>query len=208
MELRHARTSIYNHVSGIGGGMFMNLIPTFELGLGNSWLLCLPLFAQMLYVVTIEKDVARRMSDMTGYTAKEKFFTVTASVASYPFMLATAWTPFSSITPLLCIGLSIYVLGTVLFFMTLKVIVGAPPDKLFLNGPYRISRNPLYVAATAMFIGICVATANIVLFVYLAFSVLLQHHMILAEERICRQRYHSSYESYMGQVPRYLPWLA
>jgi len=182
----------------------MDLIPTFEPGFGNGWLLCLPLLAQMVYVVTAKKEVARRMSDMTGYTAKEKLFTVSASIAPYPFMLATAWTPFTSFLPLLWIGLLMYVFGTVLFFLTLKVIVGAEPGKLFLDGPYRVSRNPLYVAATAVFLGICTATANILLFVYLVLSVLLQHWMILAEERMCKQRFPASYERYMKEVPRYL----
>jgi protein-S-isoprenylcysteine O-methyltransferase Ste14 len=33
------------------------------------------------------------MSDMTGYTAREKFFTISASLAPYPFVIATIWVP-------------------------------------------------------------------------------------------------------------------
>ena len=152
----------------------------------------------------MKKDIAKRMSDMTGYSAREKFFTVVASIASYPFMLATVWTPFTPMIPLLCIGLALYLLGMALFAASLKTVIQTPPDKLFSIGPYRFSRNPLYVAATIVFMGICVATANIVLAAYLAIAVLPQHFMILAEERICREKYGMAFESYMKRVPRYL----
>ena len=125
--------------------------------------------------------------------------------ATLPFMLATAWTPFTSLLPLLWVGLLVYAFGIGMLFKALKAIVETEPDGLFLSGPYRVSRNPLYVAATAVFLGICAATANILLLLYLVSSVLLQHWMILAEERMCKQRFRSSYETYMKDVPRYLP---
>jgi protein-S-isoprenylcysteine O-methyltransferase Ste14 len=92
----------------------------------------------------------------------------------------------------------------VLFASTHKVIKQTPYDQTFSTGPYRLSRNPLYVAATLVFAGICLATANPLLAGYLAFAVLLQHFMILAEERICREKYGNAFEGYMKRVPRYL----
>ncbi len=62
----------------------------------------------------------------------------------------------------------------------------------------------MYVAATIVFIGICFVTSNIVLAIYLAAAVLLQHFMILADERICIEKYGEAFKSYMKRVPRYL----
>lgn len=73
-----------------------------------------------------------------------------------------------------------------------------------MEGPYRFSRHPMYVSATAVFTGICLATASIILAVYLVIAVLLQHFMILAEERICKGKYNAAFEDYMKKVPRYL----
>jgi protein-S-isoprenylcysteine O-methyltransferase Ste14 len=176
----------------------------FRLSIWNAWLLSLPFFALGAFLMGMRKDIARRMSDMTGYSAKEKFFTVVASTAPYPFMLTTVWTPFSARIPLLCVGVVLYLLGMALFAASLKVIVQTPPGEPFSNGPYRFSRNPLYVAATIVFMGICVATASIVLAVYLAIAALPQHLMILAEERICREKYGAVFERYLCQVPRYI----
>jgi protein-S-isoprenylcysteine O-methyltransferase Ste14 len=175
----------------------------FEPGVLNAWLLSLPFIALGAFFMGMKKETARRMSDMTGYSAKEKFFTCVASLAPYPFMLATVWTPFTTVLPLLCLGLLLCVIGMVLFAATLKVIIQTPHDQPFSSGPYRLSRNPLYVAATLVFSGICLATANPVLAGYLAFAVLLQHFMILAEERICREKYGIVFEGYMKRTPRY-----
>jgi len=152
----------------------------------------------------MKKDMAKRMSNMTGYNTKEKFLTVVASIAPYPFMIATVWTSFTTVLPLLYFGIILYVFGMASFAMSLKTILETPYDEPFRTGPYRYTRNPLYVAATIVFVGICFATANIVLAVYLAIAVLPQHFMILAEERISREKYGMAFESYMKRVPRYL----
>jgi len=176
----------------------------FEPGIWNAWLLSLPFFALGVFLMVMKKDVAKRMSDMTGYSAREKFFTVVASIAPYPIMLATVWTPFTGMLPLLGVGVALYFLGMALFAVSLKIVIQTPPDEPFSCGPYRFSRNPLYLAATIVFMGICIATANILLAVYLAIAVLPQHFMILAEERICREKYGMAFENYMKRVPRYL----
>jgi len=176
----------------------------FEPGICNAWLLSLPFFALGVIFMGMKREIAERMSDMTGYGAREKSFTVAASLAPYPFMLATVWTPFTGILPLVCLGLLLYVIGMALYTLTLRVIIQTPPDRPFSSGPYRLPRNPLYVAATVVLAGICLATANPVLAGYLAIAVLPQHFMILAEERICREKYGDVFESYMQRVPRYL----
>jgi protein-S-isoprenylcysteine O-methyltransferase Ste14 len=119
-------------------------------------------------------------------------------------MITTIWTPFTAITPLFLCGTAVYALGVGAFFATIRVLAKTPRDKPFTDGVYRISRNPLYVSATMIFFGICLVTVNLALFVNLAVLVVLQHFMILAEERVCREKYGATYVSYMGKVPRYL----
>ena len=151
-----------------------------------------------------KKDLSKRMADMTGYTAREKFFTIAASVMPYPFMVLTVWKPFTSIIPLLYIGISFYLIGMALFALSLRIIIQTPQNALFSTGPYRFTRNPMYVAATIVFMAICLVAANIVLAIYLAIAVLFQHFMILAEERMCKEMYGRAYEDYLKRVPRYI----
>jgi protein-S-isoprenylcysteine O-methyltransferase Ste14 len=176
----------------------------FKLSIWNAWLLSLPFFAFGVFFMGLKKDVAKRMADMTGYSVREKVFTVTASIAPYLFMIATVWTPFVDRPLMVGIGISFYIIGMVLFAASLRVIVQTPQDKPFSSGPYRFSRNPLYVAATMVFMGICLSTSNGILFLYLAITIFPQHFMILAEERICREKYGPTFENYLKRVPRYL----
>ena len=93
----------------------MDLLPTFRLGLMNAWWLILPLVLTTVYICAMKKELARRMSDMTGYDAGERIFTVSASFAPYPFMIVTVWTPFTTLKPVLYSGLALYLMGAVLF---------------------------------------------------------------------------------------------
>jgi protein-S-isoprenylcysteine O-methyltransferase Ste14 len=176
----------------------------FELSIRNAWILSLPFSALGVLFMGTNKDIAKRMSDMTGYSKKEKFFTILASIAPYPFMIATAWIPFTTMLPLLYLGIVLYIFGMASFMASLKIIIETPHDEPFRAGPYRFTRNPLYVSATTVFVGICLATANIILIAYLVIATVLQHFMILAEERICREKYGLDFEVYQKKVPRYL----
>ncbi len=84
-------------------------------------------------------------------------------------MLATVWTPFTSLKAALYSGLVLSMTGLAVFLATLRVFIVTPPDASFSRGPYRIFRNPLYVAATMVFLSICVVTMNPLLFVWLLF---------------------------------------
>jgi protein-S-isoprenylcysteine O-methyltransferase Ste14 len=170
----------------------------------NAWLLSLPFFIIGVLIMGMKKDIAKRMSDMSGYTPKEKLFTILASIAPYPFMIATVWIPFTTTLPLLFFGLFLYVFGMAFFLASLKIIIKTPQNEPFRTGPYRFSRNPLYVAATVIFTGICLATTNSILARYLVIVVLLQHFMILAEERICIEKFGPDFVQYLKKVPRYL----
>jgi protein-S-isoprenylcysteine O-methyltransferase Ste14 len=168
-----------------------------------AWPLCLPLLLGGLYVSIWQRPVAKRMADMTGYSRGERLVTMAASLLPYPFMALTVWTPFCASLPLLLLGAMVYGGGVAGFFWTLAVFQKTPASEPLLGGAYRLSRNPLYVAASLVFLGICLMTASARLFGLLAVIVLAQHFMILAEERACRARYGSVYDEYARKVSRY-----
>jgi len=170
----------------------------------NAWPLVVPFLLPALFVGTARKDIARRMSDMTGYNAWEKFFTIAASLAPYPFLIATFWTPITSQVLLLYVGIVVYCIGIAAFYAAIWVFAVTSPDIHLSAGAYRLSRNPMYVASSSIFFSICLVTANMLLFAYLIVLLVLQHFMILAEERICRERYGTAYQQYFDKVPRYL----
>jgi protein-S-isoprenylcysteine O-methyltransferase Ste14 len=141
---------------------------------------------------------------MAGYRMDEKLFTVAASVAPYPFMALTVWTPFTRVAALVVLGLGFYLAGMVGCFSALRAFARTQPGELCSTGAYRWSRNPLYVSVALVFFGVSLVTANVVLFGLLLGLLLLQHRMILAEERACREKHGARYRQYAERVPRYV----
>ena len=182
----------------------MAFVPKFAIGMVNAWLLCVPLLIQGFLIAGTRRDVAKRMSDMTGYSAKEKVATTVASLAPYVFMVVTVWTPFTNTMPLLVVGAVLYLAGMGSFLATIRVFASAPTNQPIERGPYRLSRNPLYVSTAFVFLGICLVTTNVVLLAILVAMSIPQHFMILAEERACARRFQDSYRRYAESVPRYL----
>jgi protein-S-isoprenylcysteine O-methyltransferase Ste14 len=182
----------------------MNPTPTLALGFWNAWLLFSPMLIFGGIFTAWNKDVAKRLSDMAGYTSKEKLFTVVASLLPYPLMGVAVFTPLASTGVLLIPGVLLSVVGGVGLLCTLLLFKRTPTHEALQSGPYRLSRNPLYVSAALVFLGMCVATGSLVLSGILATLLVFQHFMILAEERVCKARYGAVYVAYAQRTPRYL----
>lgn len=172
--------------------------------LTNIWWLIVPLVGGPLFVVISYREVGNRMADMAGYSRREKAFTILASILPYPFMIRTIWVPFAQHTVQIGVGILLYLIGMGLFFWTLFVFARGSLEVLLEQGPYRISRNPMYAGASIAMGGMCAVSGDPVLIGILVVMIFCQHFMILAEERICDITYGDHYRNYIVKVPRYI----
>lgn len=80
-----------------------------------------------------------------------------------------------------------------------------PSPELILNGPYRFTRNPMYLGLTLFELGLGLAVNNLWISVF-AFPALLAVHFIavLPEERYLSEKFGEGYKAYLAQVRRYL----
>jgi protein-S-isoprenylcysteine O-methyltransferase Ste14 len=80
-----------------------------------------------------------------------------------------------------------------------------PSPVLILKGPYRFTRNPMYVGVTIVQIGLGVALNNLWISLF-ALPALLAVHLIavLPEERYLTEKFGDAYTAYLAQVRRYL----
>ena len=83
-----------------------------------------------------------------------------------------------------------------------------PPKQLVTGQLYRWVRNPIYVALVMILLGESVAFQSLALLVY-AGVVWLGCHLfvVLYEEPALHRRFGAAYDTYRGQVPRWLPRL-
>jgi protein-S-isoprenylcysteine O-methyltransferase Ste14 len=108
-------------------------------------------------------------------------------------------------------GIALYAAGIVLAtlsFVSLgkSLAVGLPesPTELKTGGVYRISRNPIYLAAYTVCAGSCVLAPHPVNFALFAAAVAIHHRIILSEEKFLEARFGGAYIGYKRRVRRYL----
>jgi len=79
-----------------------------------------------------------------------------------------------------------------------------PATVLVKNGPFRFSRNPLYMALVLLFLGLSLVV-DTWWGIVLLFPVLIIMHwgVILREERYLDQKFGASYQEYRSKVRRY-----
>ena len=79
------------------------------------------------------------------------------------------------------------------------------PDALVETGPYRISRNPIYVADLAIFVGWCLALgAPLALLLTVPLWWALRQRFVLPEERRLDEHLGAPYDRYRARVRRWL----
>ncbi len=82
---------------------------------------------------------------------------------------------------------------------------GRPATKLITTGPFRLSRNPMYLAMLAMFAGIGVAVDSLwVLGLTLPLFVVVHYGVVRAEERSLEASFGSAWRDYAAAVGRWL----
>jgi len=80
-----------------------------------------------------------------------------------------------------------------------------PTLALATDGPYRYSRNPLYIAAVGVYLGVALWVDSLVLLILLLpMAAVLHFGIVLREERYLAGKFGQSYEAYRSGVPRWL----
>jgi protein-S-isoprenylcysteine O-methyltransferase Ste14 len=182
----------------------MSIIPAFELGLWNAWILVVP----MLFVLFSDmRATAARESGKEGdfeLTRKEKriinvvFLPMIVSwvIAVFlPLQLGTAW---------LYSGLVVFLFGIVFTIAAILNFANSPKDKVITKGLYRFTRNPAYVGMLLMHIGVGIACSSWLLLLLVAVLAIVLNANLPAEERYCLYRFGDDYRKYKNRTPRWI----
>lgn len=80
-----------------------------------------------------------------------------------------------------------------------------PSPELILQGPYKFTRNPMYVGLTSIQIGLGVGFNNLWVSLFALLSLLTTHVVaVLPEEKYLSEKFGDSYKTYLTRVRRYL----
>ena len=185
----------------------MSLIPEFELGVWNAWILVLSF---NLIVNGLGKLFERKHGckgirpDRPTYTQKDERLTLILMGTVIAAFIYSVFLPLKLGTLWFYAGVLVYLLG-MFFLVTAEYnYVSAPEDKLLTKGVYRFSRNPMWFGFFLVFFGIGIACASWIYLLCAIVFILLQHILLAPEERWCLEHYGDAYREYMNRTPTWI----
>jgi protein-S-isoprenylcysteine O-methyltransferase Ste14 len=103
-------------------------------------------------------------------------------------------------------GVSFIVMAYMLFRRTgQEPAPWTPTPELLLEGPYRFTRNPMYLGLTLIQVGLGLAVNNLWISLLAAPALLVVHFIaVLPEERYLTKKFGKNYKAYLAKVRRYL----
>jgi protein-S-isoprenylcysteine O-methyltransferase Ste14 len=182
----------------------VSLIPAFELGLWNAWILVIPIliisFSDMRVTAARESGEAgdfqlTRTENRLTYAVFLPMVVSWVYAVFLPLQLGTTW---------LYGGLLVYLFGIVFTIVALLNFATSPKDKVITKGLYRFSRNPMYVGMLLMQIGLGIACSSWLYLLLTVVLTILLNANLSAEERYCLYRYGDNYQKYMNSTPRWI----
>jgi protein-S-isoprenylcysteine O-methyltransferase Ste14 len=185
--------------------MTMELFPALSLGWLNGWiaLALLALVDGFLFLI-FPKPVVKRLWDRSGWSPKQTVFTVIGKLVALGGLILIAFTPLKAGTPVFYLGAALVLAALAGLVKALFDFRNTPPSQPVSRGLYKISRHPQIVMSALVLLGASIAIGSWTAVILWAFSRLLSHAGILAEEEICLKQYGEYYREYLQRVPRYL----
>jgi protein-S-isoprenylcysteine O-methyltransferase Ste14 len=188
----------------------MSLVPEFELGLWNAWIITVLFYVATLTHLLIGKEKANKRGEgepawWRGVSKTMTMVFLITHVVIMPFTIGySIFLPLKLGTEWFYVGIPISILGTVMSFMAGVSFATAPLDKPITKGVYSISRNPMYFGMFWMYTGIGIACASWIFLLCAVVWIISWHIGVVNEERILLEKYGSAYREYMDRTPRWI----
>ena len=178
----------------------MSLVPAFEIGVWNAWILTTLLFLFIMLTGLLPKDIGKRLTPAEE-TQKIRtvmlivFFTMIVCSIFLPLRLGTAW---------FYMGLAVYVLGFVISCAALLTIAATKPGEPFTTGMYRYSRHPIALGTLLPMIGAGIASASWLFLLLSVILLIIYRFLAIAEENATTKKFGDTYKKYIARTPRWI----
>jgi len=187
----------------------MSLVPAFELGIWNAWILQVLFFLTLSipdFLVSKEaRERTKRATQSIPLGKTQKIMSYSTHLLIMPFTVVySIFLPLKIGTAWLYFGLAIYAVALVATVMTTHSFATTPLGEPVTKGVYRISRHPIYLSGLLLYVGIGVACVSWVMILCGVLWATLWHIVIPAEERFLLEKYGDAYREYMNRTPRWI----
>lgn len=186
----------------------MSWLPEFEIGLWNAWILMLyfPLHGLLFKIADKLVGTGKSMKEMgdVPFEGWEKIGVVISMLITLLLLVSSIFLPLKLGTVWFYAGLTIYLIGLLMFLAAIVNIATTPPSRPFTDGMYRYSRHPMFIGSSLTFIGVGIATASWSFLLFAVVQTVLNAYLTVAEERGCLETYGDEYEAYLDKTTRWI----
>ena len=187
----------------------MSLVPAFEIGIWNAWILTLCLPLHPLIMMLIDKlvgtgDIFKKMGDSSASNKTENIMNIAATSILFGLFIYSIFLPMQLGTAWFYIGLPLCVLGIVAWTTAIVNIADIPLGESWTKGLYRYSRHPMYLAGFLILIGAGIASASWIFLLFSIVYIILCALLVSAEERFCLEKFGAPYGQYTNRTPRWI----
>ncbi len=187
----------------------MWLMPAFEVGVWNAWILLLFLPLHPLIMMLIDKlvgtgDMFKKM-ETPALSKTESIINIFGSyVLFFGLFIYSIFLPLQLETAWFYVGLALCVLGMVTWTIAIVNIANIPLGEPWNKGLYRYSRHPMYLGLFLTLIGAGIASASWIFLLLSILYIILCAILVSAEERFCLDKFGTTYREYMNRTPRWI----
>jgi protein-S-isoprenylcysteine O-methyltransferase Ste14 len=185
-------------------GKVMSLIPAFELGLWNAWIFTVPSLLLMIYFFRLANE-KRAPSPTNVRLSKTKMsFCLFSKLIYFLAFIYSIFLPLKLGTVWFYLGLPITLIGLVTLWYVMVNWANTPAGEPITRGLYRYSRHPMYVTEVLFLLGVSIASASWVFFLFPLIVGVGAAYFIRMEEACTLGHYGKVYREYMNRTPRWI----
>ena len=187
----------------------MSLMPEFEIGVWNAWILVLYAMLHPLIMMLIDKlmgtgDISKKMDSPALSKVEQGIFIFTDVVLFFGLFIYSVFLPLKLGTAWFYTGLALCLAGVITWTIAIINIVDIPPGEPFTKGLYRYSRHPMGLASFLIFLGAGIASASWLFLLLSIVFIVLSLVLIRVEESHCLEKFGDAYREYMNRTPRWI----
>lgn len=179
-------------------------------GMWNAWIpmlvyLLLNVSPFLLDALKITSNLTRKMGEVPG-EKKERIKNSLTTILLGVLFLYSFLLPLQQGSVWFFVGLLFWLLGLTFCLSALVTAAVTPEGRVFSSGVYRFSRHPLYLASSAVLLGVGLASVSGLFLLLSLVLVVTVFSSVNSEEQVCLETFGLAYQDYMKRTPRWIGW--
>ena len=178
-----------------------------NIGLLNAWWYAIIYgIVNIAFMIAYPKKFRRRLFAIpkAGSRFLKVMFFVSLVIFSRGLIIYSIFVPLVLSSPWFWPGTIVFVIGLGLYAVALYNFASTPDDRPVTSGIFRLTRHPMQIMSIIMWIGIGIASANLIIIASSIALALISNFSFISQEQFCMQTYGEYYQAYMNKTPRYL----